>query len=243
MHPHFVGASKEINMKKNFTIFLLTIMLAACSPQPAVLPEPAVLVPTAAASTIPPTAVEDSATHKTYTNSQFGLSFQYPAGWFGPDEYISDSVLRVAVGSDVVYPYGEVPSQPSEVLNSYLVVLQYSKNDQNLYWKDNYETLTGLQDGESSSDGRGLIIRVRQIEVGPFTGFEYIATLSESAQTEPAYSREVILVNAQSNLITIAGRPNNVEVPNGAAWRDIYKMIDEQNLALFHQIVESITVQ
>ncbi len=231
-------------MKNNFTVYLFTmIVLAACAPQPAVLPQPDLSVPTESANMIPPTAAEDSAAHKTYTNSQFGLSFQFPASWFGPDEYISDSVLRVAVGSDVVYPYGEVPAQPSEVLNSYLVVLQYSKNDQNLYWKDNYQALMGLQDGESSSDGRGLIIRVRQIEFGQFKGFEYIATLSESAQTEAAYSREVILVDEQSNLITIAGRPNNVEVPSGTAWRDVYKMIDEQNLAFFHKIVESITVQ
>jgi hypothetical protein len=231
-------------MKNNIVIFLLTLaLLAACAPQPAAPQQPDVVVETQFTSTAPAAAADDSSTHKTYTNSQFGLGFQYPASWFGPDEYISDSVLRVAVGSDVVYPYGEVPQQPSEVLNSYLVVLQYSKNDQNLYWKDIYQALAGLQDGESSSDGRGLIIRVRAIQSGPLKGFEYIATLSESAQSEPAYSREVILVDEQSNLITIAGRPNNVEVPSGASWRDVYKMIDEQNLPSFHQIVESITLQ
>ncbi len=231
-------------MKKILALFLLiSILPAACVPQPAVLVETVIPMQTQPVIVVPATAAEESAVHKTYTNEQFGLSFQYPANWFGPDEYFSDPILRVAVGSDVVQPYGGLPTEPSTVVNSYLVVLQYSQNDQNQYWKDTYQSVLNMQDGESLSDGRGLIIRVRQIDLGRFNGVEYIATLSESAQTEPSYSREVILVDEESNLITISGRPNNVEVPSGAAWRDIYKMIDEQNLAFFHAIVDSITLQ
>jgi hypothetical protein len=244
MHLRVVGACKEITMKKILTLFLLmNILSAACATQPAAPMEPDVPVATQPANTVPSTALEESPAYNTYTNSQFGLSFQYPTNWFGPDEYISDSILRLAVGSDIVYPYGETPEQPSTLVNSYLVVLQYSQNDQNQYWKDTYQTVTSLQDGESFSDGRGLIIRVRQFDLGRFTGFEYIATLSENAQTEPSYSREVILVDEQSNLITISGRPNNVEVPPGSDWRTVYQAIDDANAVFFHDIVESITVQ
>jgi hypothetical protein len=222
---------------------MLMLILTACGAQTAVSTQVDTFTSTQPAETIPATAAEPASSSQSYANSQFGFGFQFPSNWFGPDEYISDSTLRVAVGSDVVYPYGEVPEQPSTVTNSYLVVLQYSKNDQNTYWKDNYQALINLQDGESFSDGRGLIIRVRQIDLGRFKGFEYIATLSESAQTEPAYSREVILVDENSNLITVSGKPNNVDVPSGTDWRDVYKMIDEQNATFFHQIVDSIAVQ
>lgn len=236
-------------MKKLLTSFssIVIFTLAACAPQMAAPVELNTIAPTPtqAVATIPATTVDPdpASSFKSYTNSQFGLGFQFPGNWYGPDEYISDSVLRVAVGSDVVYPYGEAPDQPSNVTNSYLVVLQYSRNDQNTYWKDNYQALTNLQDGESFSDGRGLIIRMREIQLGRFKGFEYIATLSDNAQTEASYSREVILVDDQANLITISGRPNNVEVPLDTEWRDVYKTIDEQNVIYFHQIVDSITVQ
>jgi hypothetical protein len=94
----------------------------------------------------------------------------------------------------------------------------------------------------ASRDARSLTIRVRQLELGPFKGFEYIATLSETAQTEPFYTREVLLVDEQTNdLLTITGSPNNVAV--GADWREAYRLVDEANLSLFNQIVESITVE
>jgi hypothetical protein len=180
---------------------------------------------------------------KSYANSTFGLGFRYPSSWFGPDEYVSDQNLRVEIGSDVVYPYGtDRMEQIYEVKNSYYVLIQYSKNDQNQYWKDTYQSLLNLQDGESLSDARSLVIRVRQLKLGRFEGIEYISTLSETAQTEPVYIRQVILFDEQSNVLTIMGTPNNVEIGNGAEWRDAYKMIDEANLNLFHQIVESITV-
>ena len=71
----------------------------------------------------------------------------------------------------------------------------------------------------------------------------YISTLSETAQTDPVYIRQVILIDGQSNLLTIMGTPNNVEISSGASWRDVYQAIDEANLAAFHKIVESITVE
>jgi hypothetical protein len=121
------------------------------------------------------------------------------------------------------------------VKNSYNVVIQYTKNNQNSYWKDTYQSLQNLKDGESLSDARSLVIRVRQLDIGRFKGFEYISTLSETAQTDHVYAREVMLFDEQTNdLLTIMGQPNNVEVSHGANWRDAYQMIDEANLSSFH---------
>jgi hypothetical protein len=103
--------------------------------------------------------------------------------------------------------------------------------------------LLNLKDGETLSDARSLIIRVQQLNIGKFEGIEYISTLSETAQTDHVYSRWVILLDQQSNdLLTIMGQPNNVEVSNGVNWRDVYKMMDEANLILFHKIIESISL-
>jgi hypothetical protein len=247
----FVITAKEITMKKALTMILLLIILTmnACAPQMTAAPTPlSTAEPTASVDTqtpipVSPTEVDPSAVQKRYTNKPFGLSFQYPSNWFGPDEYGSGQTLRVSVGSDKVYPYGEPPEKPSEVKNSYLVVVQYTKNNQNPYWKDTYQSLANLKDGESLSGARSLVIRVRQLNLGMFKGFEFISTLSETAQTDPVYAREVMLVDEQSNLLTIFGTPNNVEIGNGAKWREVYRMIDETNLTFFHEIVESITIE
>ena len=238
-------------MNKTLSLFLMMVLLTlqACTPQAAATPSPSPAtafptpVETQTSVVVATTAPEPSANWKQYTNSTFGLSFQYPASWYGPDEYISEQTLRVAVGSDVVYPYGEPPEQPSEVGNSYDVIIQFSRNNQNLYRNDTYQLLAGLQDGESFSDARSMIIRVRQLEFGRYKGFEYISTLSETAQPQPVYGREVILVDDQSNVLTIFGTPDNVEVSDGASWRDVYRMIDEENLTIFHEIVDSITIE
>jgi hypothetical protein len=235
-------------MKKTITLFLLMmiLMLNACAPlataTPVTLPtETVVLVETQIPTAVLPTEVDQSASWKLYTNNTFGFGFQYASNWFGPSEYISDGTLRVEVGSDKVYPYGEPPEQPSDVVkNSYNVVIQYNQNS---YWNDTYQSLQNLKDGESLSDTRGMIIRVRQLDIGRFKGYEYISTLSETAQTSPVYVREVMLFDEQTNdLLTIMGSPNNVEVSNGTNWRNVYQTIDEANLIFFHKIVESITI-
>jgi hypothetical protein len=58
----------------------------------------------------------------------------------------------------------------------------------------------------------------------------------------PVYIREVILMDEQSNWLTILGTPSKVEVGDDAAWRDAYRIIDEANLAFYHEIVESMTI-
>ena len=237
-------------MKKTLALLLILVALTlkACAPLPAAAPTP--LLPTqppAAVETrspipVSPTPLEPAQIWKPYTNSDFGLSFQYPSHWFGPDETISGDTLRVEVGSDIVFPYGESPDVPSNVRNSYKVVIQYTKDNQNPYFEDTYQTLLTMQDGQWLSGARSTLIRVRQLELGGFSGFEYISTLSEQAQTEPAYAREVMLVDDQSNLLTIFGTPNNVETGNGVDWRAVYRSIDEANQPFFHKIVESMTI-
>jgi hypothetical protein len=248
----FVNAYKENTMKKTITLFLLMMILTlnACAPlataTPVTLPttETTVSVETQIPAAVLSKEVDQSATWKLYTNDAFKFGFQYASNWFGPSEDISDGTLRVEVGSDKVYPYGESPEQPSDVKNSYNVVIQYTKNNQNSYWKDAYQSLQNLKDSESLSGARSQIIRVRQLDVGRFKGFEYISTLSETARTDHVYARQVILFDEQTNdLLVIMGQPNNVEVSNGTNWRDVYQMIDKANLSSFHKIVESLTIK
>ncbi len=238
-------------MRKTITLFLLMMVLTlnACAPlataTPVSLPTIGtdVAVETQIPTAVSPTEVDQSATWKLYTNNTFGFGFQYASNWFGPSEYVSDGTLRVEVGSDKVYPYGEPPVQPPDVKNSYNVVIQYMKNNHNSFWKDTYQSLQNLKDGESLSGTKSLIIRVKQLDIGRFKGFEYISTLSETAQTDHIYAREVMLFDEQTNdLLTLMGQPNNVEVSNGTNWRDVYQTIDEANLSFFHKIVESITI-
>ena len=56
------------------------------------------------------------------------------------------------------------------------------------------------------------------------------------------YIRQVILLDDLGNVINIMGIPNNVQVGE-AGWREAYQRIDEANLPLFRQVVESIAIQ
>jgi hypothetical protein len=220
-------------------------MISACSFSVTVPRLPAKTeVPQIPATSSPATAAPSSEL-RSYYNSMIGLGFQYPSNWFGPDEYISDQVLRVEVGSDKVYPYGtSLEERVYEHKNSYSVVIQYSKNDQSQYWKDIYQSLLTLKDGEESlSDGHGVMIRVGEFKIGEFAGIEYISTLPIAAQTEPVYTRQAILFDGQSNLLSIMGTPNNVDFSIAENWRDAYRMVDEANLEVFHAIARSVSIK
>jgi hypothetical protein len=241
-------------MKKTLTLFLLIIILTlnACAPRvtttsaPLLTTEPAAFVETQIPIAVSPTEMNPSAIRKLYANNAFGLSFQYPSNWFVLD-YVSDDTIRIEIGSDKVYPYGTDPLERiNELTNSYNIVIQYTMNAQKPYWKEDttYQSLLNLKDGESLSDARSLLIRVSQLDIGRFKGYEYISTLSETAQTSHVYIRAVMLFDEQTNdLVTIMGQPYNVEVSSGMEWRDIYRTIDEANLTFFHEIVESITLE
>lgn len=251
-------------MKKTIALafLLLSIVINACTPEASStstplpgtepttridtqVPSP---VPTAAAtpttSDTPTAATTPTAVDKHYQNEAFGLSFRFPSTWFGPSEYVSGETLRVEVGSDTVYPYGEPPETPSSIKNSYNVVVQYSKNNQSGFWKDTFQSLIKMKDGESVSGIRDTLIRVREVNLGRFSGYEFISTLSETAQTEPVYTRSIILVDESTgDVLNIMGSPNNVEVPGGSSWRDVYRSIDEANLPAFQGIADSITIE
>ena len=240
-----------MNKTLSLLFLLLVLSLSACTTQEAVTPSqaPATERTAPAAATqapteVPPTQVEPTPALAQYANDGFGFSFAYPSNWYGPDEYISEGTLRLEVGSDVVYPYGTGLDERVYTLpNSYYVLIQYTQNDQNQVWNDTFQALGNLQDGESISDARSLTIRVSALEMGRFTGYEYIATLSETAQTEPFYARSVILMDPQTNdLLTIMGSPNNVDL-SGVDWRQAYQAIDEANQTIFEQIVESINIE
>lgn len=250
-----------------FLTLLTLVLTAACTPAATEMPAatatqpPAVTQPPAATQTpageqmptpveLPTQAAETQAlpggdaTMLPYANSDFGLSFHYPVGWFGPEEYVSGNTLRVEVGTDVVYPYGTGLDERTYYLeNSYAVVVQFTRNNNNDFWKDTYTTLEAMQDGQSTSTARSMLIRVRAVTIGGLKGFEYISTLSESAQTEAVYAREVLLVDEQSNLLTITGQPVNVVLQDGQAWRDVYRAVDEENRDAFQKIVDSIRVE
>lgn len=226
-------------------MFLIVCMISACSFS--------VTVPSLPAKTEVPQIPTASSTATTapspelrpYYNDMMGLSFQYPSNWFGPDEYISDQTLRVEVGSDKVYPYGTgLEERIYEQRNSYYVVIQFSRNDQTQYWKDIYQSLLTLKDGEEwSTDGHGVMIRVGELTIREFSGIEFISTLPIEAQTEPVYSRHILLFDGQSNLLSIMGTPNNVDFSIAENWRDAYRMVDEANIEVFHQIARSVSIK
>jgi hypothetical protein len=204
-------------------------------------PAPVERLPTGQPTPMP---VQATPAWQTYQNPAFGLSFQFPAAWDGPDAYISDRVLRLEIGSDTVYPYGTgLEERFYTIKDSYYIVIQYSQNDQNAYWRETLEKLLAMQDGEVRTGPRELLVRVRQLELGRFSGVEYIATLPDTAQTELSYSREVLLFDEQSNLLSMRGLPNNVQLADPTAWREAYRQVDEANLAIFYQILESIALQ
>ena len=179
--------------------------------------------------------------HQVYSNGFFGFQMQFPVGWYGPDEYVVDNIMRLAIGSDVVYPYGtDRLDQVYTVKNAYYITIQYTLNNQNQYFIDQLNLLRSMQDGESVSTARSELIRVREVKIGNFEGLEYISTLSSTAQTEPVYTREILLVDPQSNMLTISGSPNNVEIAAGSDWRTAYKAVDEANQDVFHEIADSI---
>lgn len=244
-------------MKNSLPLLLLLVPLTinACASAETIIPTPratavprltipAQTVPTQIPTDVAPTKTDPVADRKTYANSEFGLEFEYPSNWFGPTEYVSDQMLRLEIGSDVVYPYGTDPTlRVYELKNSYVVLIQYSKNDQNTYWKETYQSLVDLAEGESLSTARSKVIKVKDLELGRFKGVEYISTLSDTAQTEPVYLRQVILFDDQSNVLTVMGQPNNVWLGEGIGWRQEYQRIDGANAALFHQILESIEAE
>jgi hypothetical protein len=220
-------------------------------------PTTAPAVPTDAASEQPTSTLEPTLDPypgwTTYTNESFGLSFRYPSGWFGPDAYEFEDGVRLAVGSDVVYPYGtSIEDRKPGAPNAYGVVIQYTASTRGWTleqyradqpWFNDYLAVLDMQDGESSTTARSLTTRERSLTVGRFTGVEFTTTLSETAQTERFYMRTAFLMDENLNVLLITGSPDNVEIPDPANWRAAFETVDTENLATFQALVESIQVE
>lgn len=254
-------------MKKTAVLLLLLAVLSACAPA-AATGLPAAQPTTAATDTAAPPPTEPAPAQATavetpagelpadapsivlldngwtqYADPNFGLRFQMPPGWFGPEAYVSGDTLRVEIGTDVVYPYGTSPEDRITYLtDSYVIVIQYTKNNQNTAWQETVQALSGMTDGQVVDSPRSRLIRSRAVTVGRFTGFEYIATLSDTAQTEPVYSRNLILIDDQQNVLTVMGSPSSVMVGE-AGWRAAYQAVDEAHADMFQQIVETIELE
>jgi len=150
------------------------------------------------------------------------------------------------------YPYGtDRLDRKYDKKNSYYISVQYTKKPQgtaideykkNQPWLEGYLPLLTMKDGETKSDLRSKLIRIKQTNIGNYKGVEYISTLSETAQTEWVYSREVFLINDNYDTVRIQGSPNNVEVVNKSEWKTAYQQIDEANLPIFRDLVNSISL-
>jgi len=187
-----------------------------------------------------------------YKNESIGFRFLYPSSWYGPDVYEQDGSLRLEVGSDVVYPYGtDRTDQKNTIPDSYFITINYFENTQNRTWDDfinsgwitSYLDLLNLENGQSVSTTRSLVIRVREVTLGDFVGLEYIATLSDTAQTERGYAREIMAFDKELNWLRVTGFPNLVEITDPENWKDDYRRVDEANLEIFEKIAESIIIQ
>jgi len=237
--------------------------LSVVGPQmPSATSEPSPMAtPISVSVTVPPSIIPTPSNElpidpltgwKIYKNDPFGLSLEFPSTWFGPDVYVQDGI-RVEVGSDKVYPYGtDRLERIYNIQNSYYVVIQYWKNNnnwtleqysENQPWIKTYLSLLNLKDSESTSDLRDFVTRVRKLKLGRFEGLEYISTLSATAQTEMYYTREVVLFDEHLNTLHITGTPNNVEIINKDNWHGTYQMVDEANKDAFYKVLESITVE
>jgi len=236
---------------------LFALVLRACSAAGPEIQDEVLLAPSATLkepdSTPTPEATENSfGDWLEYTNEGLGFRYLYPSSWYGPDVYESEGSLRLEVGSDVVYPYGTSrEDQVNTVPNSYYITIQYFENIQgrtwddfiNSGWIDTYLGLLELEDGESITTARSLTIRVREVSLGDFQGLEYIATLSDTAQTERGYMREIMAFDEDLNWLRITGFPNLVEITDPENWKDDYRRVDQANLETFRTLVESISIK
>jgi len=188
----------------------------------------------------------------TYSNPTFGISFRFPSTWFGPDVYEFEDGVRLAVGSDTVYPYGTGPEdrQPGAP-NAYAIVIQYTLNTAGWTleqaraeqpWINDSLAVLDLQDGQSSSTARSLTTRVRALTLGRFTGVEFTTTLSETAQTERFFMRSAFLMDADLNVLVINAAPENVEIDDPATWRQAFEAVDASHRETLYELIDSIEV-
>jgi len=187
-----------------------------------------------------------------YRNQGISFRFLYPTSWFGPEVDETKDSLRLEVGSDTVYPYGtDRTEQVYTIPDSYYILIEYNPNTSGRSWDDfvssgwidAYLALQEMGDGESFSTARSLNIRVREVTLGQFHGLEYIATLSETAQTERFYARAIVAFDEDLNWLRITGFPNMVQIADQDNWKADYSQVDLDNLEVFHTLADSIVIE
>jgi hypothetical protein len=167
--------------------------------------------------------------------------------------YEFEGWVRLAVGSDVIYPYGTGPEdrQPG-VPDGYVIVIQYTLNIAGWTleqaraeqpWINGSLAVLDLQDGESSTTARSLTTRVRRLSMGRLSGVEFVSTLSEAAQTERFFSRTAFLMDESGNILQVTGSPDNVEVRDPQNWREAFQSVDAAYRDTFYDLIESISVE
>lgn len=229
------------------------LALTGCATTPVATLEVPTTVPTALPTIAPESTLDPFPGWTAYSNSAFGISLRYPSTWYGPDVYEFEDGVRLAVGSDVVYPYGTGPEDREPgAPNAYAVVIQYTVNTagwtleqaraEQSWFNDNL-ALLDIQDGESSTTARSLTTRVRGLTLGRFTGVEFTTTLSDTAQTERFYIRSAFLMDENVNVLQIMGSPDNVEVTDPANWRAAFEAVDEANRDIQCGLIDSIQVE
>ncbi len=248
--------TKKILIKFFILICLIAgLALSACSgAAPESTEEP---IPTSTVQEMPDPTPSPGATENPhgdwmeYINDTVGFRYLYPAAWYGPEVYESEGSIRLEVSSDVVYPYGtDRTEQITTVPDSYSITIQYFENIEgktwddflNSGWIDAYLGLLELENGGSITTIRSLTIRVKKITLGEFQGLEYIGTLSETAQTERVYLREIMAFDEDLNWLRITGSPNMVVITDPENWKDDYSRVDLANLDIFTTLAESIEI-
>ena len=238
------------------TSLIAGLVLSACSTGSSESTEE--LIPTSTVQEMPDPTPSPEATENLYgdwmeyINNSVGFRFLYPAAWYGPEVYETEGSMRLEVSTDVVYPYGTSrEDQVTTVPDSYYITIQYFENIEgrtwddfiNSGWIDAYLSLLELENGGSITTLRSLTIRVNTITLGDFQGLEYIATLSDTAQTERGYLREIMAFDEDLNWLRITGSPNLVEITDPENWKDDYSRVDLANLEIFTTLAESIVIK
>lgn len=239
-------------------LMITVVILAGCGmlnpAAPTLLPAiPATSVATRAVTApnaaLTPTAVQSAS--KEYKNKSFSICLRSPAEWQGPEVYENKDAFVFDVGTDKVYPYGtSLENRLYTKPDAYYISLTFTKRPTNVSiekykvdqpWLSQYLALLSLKDGESKSDQRAKVTRVRSVAAGEYSGIEIISTTAATAQTDFFYQREAFLINSQYNTFRVSASPANVRVSNAATRRDDYARIDEANLPAFRKFVDSIT--
>ena len=252
-----MSTTHSLRRISTISCFILALLISGCSSTPQTSPTDA---PAAATQVEPapedPTSTPEAAaepvspwTDFEYEALQF--SFSYPTDWYGPDVYEVDGTLRIAIGSDVVYPYGTSrEDQISTIPDAYYITIQYNQNQTNMTWDDlvnsgwitTYLELQDLEPGATSSTIRSLAIKVRDVNLGDFKGVEYIFTLPDTAQTERVYGRQIVAFDENLNMLQIMGSPNLVTISDQENWKADYQSVDESYQEIFRFIADSIIV-